>query len=310
MGGLRMGLGAMPLSLKGRPERPAALRVVRRAVELGVTFIDTADAYALDEADTGHNEVLVAEALRGMGAGFGGRDGSPRVRVATKGGMIRPGGRWERDGRPEALRAACEASLRRLDVERIDLYQFHAPDPEVPFLESVGALSRLLGEGKVAAVGLSNVTVAQARAARELVPVVSVQNRLAPWELGETDIPIVTWCRREGLTFLPYAPLGGSGKVEGVLADPALQAVAAQVGCAPAEVILATLLHLSPTVLPIPGASRVESLESSVRATGVALSAAELADARRACRSLPGAPSLPRRLAGRASRWLRRGGGG
>jgi len=284
--------------------------VVRRAVELGVTFVDTADAYAIDADDAGHNEVLVAEALRDIGAGFGGREGSPIVVVATKGGMIRPGGRWERDGRPEALRAACEASLRRLGVERIDLYQFHAPDPKVPFLESVGALSRLLEEGKVAAVGLSNVTVAQARAARELVPVVSVQNRLAPWDLGDTDIPIVEYCRREGLTFLPYAPLGGSGKVGGILADPGLNAVAKRVGFAPAELILATLLHLSPTVLPIPGASRVESLESSVRAAAVKLSASDLADARRACRSLPGAPSLPRRLAGKASRWLRGRGAG
>jgi len=300
-----MGLGAMPLSRKGRPERPAALRVVQRAVELGVTLVDTADAYAIDDTETGHNEVLVAEALRDMGAGFGGREGSPRVVVATKGGMVRPGGRWERDGRPEALRAACESSLGRLGAERIDLYQFHAPDPKVPFLESVGALSRLLEEGKVAAVGLSNVTVGQLRAARELVPVASVQNRLAPWELGDTDIPIVEYCRHEGLTFLPYAPLGGSGRVGRVLADPGLDAVAGKVGCAPAELVLATLLHLSPTVLPIPGASRVESLESSVRAAGVALSASELAAARRACRSLPGAPSLPRRLAGRAARWLR-----
>jgi aryl-alcohol dehydrogenase-like predicted oxidoreductase len=300
-----MGLGAMPLSLKGRPERPVALQVVRRAVELGVTLVDTADAYAIDDADAGHNEVLVAEALRDMGAGFGGRDGSPRVVVVTKGGMIRPGGRWERDGRPEALQAACESSLRRLGADRIDLYQFHAPDPDVPFLESVGALSRLLEEGKVAAVGLSNVTVAQIRAARELVPVVSVQNRLAPWELGDTDIPVVEYCRHEGLTFLPYAPLGGSGKVGSILANPGLRAVAKRVGCAPAELVLATLLHLSPTVLPIPGASRVASLESSVRAAGVTLGASDLAAALRACRSLPGAPSLPRRLAGRAARFLR-----
>ncbi|CAN5704219.1 aldo/keto reductase [soil metagenome] len=300
-----MGLGAMPLSLASRPERPAALQVVRRAVELGVTLVDTADAYALDAADAGHNEVLVAEALRDMGAAFGGREGSPRVVLATKGGMIRPEGRWERDGRPDALRAACEASLRRLDVERIDLYQFHAPDPKVPFLDSVGALARLLEEGKVAAVGLSNVTVAQVRSARELVPVVSVQNRLAPWELGDTDIPIVTYCSREGLTFLPYAPLGGSGKVAAVLADPGLNAVAERAGCMPAELVLATLLHLSPTVLPIPGASRVESLESSVRAARVVLDASELADVRRACRSLPGAPSLSRRLAGKARRLLR-----
>jgi aryl-alcohol dehydrogenase-like predicted oxidoreductase len=146
----RIGLGAMHLSLPGRPEREAAKAVVRRAVELGVTLIDTADAYCIDQAEAGHNEGLVAEALREMGAGFGGVGpaGSPRVVVATKGGMVRPGGRWERDGRPVHLRGACEASLRTLGVERIDLYQFHAPDRAVPFSDSVGAIARLVEEGR------------------------------------------------------------------------------------------------------------------------------------------------------------------
>jgi hypothetical protein len=187
----RIGLGAMRLSIQGRPAPDEAEAVVRRAVELGITLVDTADVYALDDGDAGHNERLVAGVLRRMGAGFGGEDGAPRVVVATKGGMTRPGGRWERNGRPEHLRSACEASLRALGVDRIDLYQFHTPDPAVPFAESVGALARLRDEGKVAAVGLSNVTLPQIREAAALVPISSVQNgdhlvkaRFGPQELG------------------------------------------------------------------------------------------------------------------------------
>jgi aryl-alcohol dehydrogenase-like predicted oxidoreductase len=280
------------------------MRVIQRAVELGVRLIDTADAYALDQDEVGHNELLVAEALRGMGADFGGGSGAHGVTVATKGGMRRPGGRWERDGRPVALRKACEASLRRLRVERIDLYQFHSPDPKVPFEESIGALADLLREGKVARVGLSNVTPAQVDVARTLVPVATVQNRLSPWDLGERDIPIVRYCEAHGLTFLAYAPLGGSGQLRTVLAHPPLVAVARAQGCTPAELVLATHLALSPAVIPIPGATRTESVESSVRAASLDLGAEGLAAARRALRSLPGAPSPVRRWAHRVVRML------
>jgi aryl-alcohol dehydrogenase-like predicted oxidoreductase len=293
----RIGLGAMHLSLPGRPEREAAKAVVRRAVELGVTFIDTADAYCIDQAEAGHNERLVAEALREMGAGFGGVGpaGSPRVVVATKGGMVRPGGRWERDGRPVHLRAACEASLRALGVERIDLYQLHAPDRAVPFSDSVGAIARLVEEGKVDAAGLSNVTVPQIREAQSLVAVASVQNALGPWDLAGRPSPVVVYCSERGITFLAYGPLGGSGRARVLGESPALQRLAQRTGHAPAELVLALLLDLAPNIVPIPGASRISSIESSVRAGTLELDPELAAEIRAACATLPGRHGFVRR---------------
>ena len=170
-----VGYGGMHLSLQERPPEQESLRVIRAALDAGVRLIDTADVYCLDDTDIGHNERLVAAAVRGW-------DGPvEEVLVATKGGLTRPGGRWERDGRPEHLRAACERSLRALEVDRIQLYQLHAPDPAVPFEESVGALAELRREGKVRWVGLSNVSVAQIDAAQAIVPIAAVQNRLNPY---------------------------------------------------------------------------------------------------------------------------------
>src|ERR687892_812021 len=186
-----VGYGGMHLSLEDRPPERQGLEVIRAALEAGVRLIDTADVYCLDDADIGHNERLVAEALRGWS---GDRDA---VLVATKGGLTRPGGRWERDGRPEHLRAACERSLRALGVERIGLYQLHAPDPAVPFEESVGALADLRGEGKVRWVGLSNVSVAQIRAAEAITPVASVQNRLNPYFREALESRVVQYCAEQ-----------------------------------------------------------------------------------------------------------------
>lgn len=291
----RVGLGAMPLSLAGRPDADQAHAVIRRAVELGITLVDTADVYALDDDDIGHNERLVAGVLKEMGAGFGGTPGDPQVVVATKGGMRRPGGRWVPDGRPEHLRAAAEATLRRLGVERLDLHQFHTPDPKVPFLESVGALADLRDRGLIAALGLSNVSPDQLEAARAVVPIASVQNRLSPWDLGSGPVPMVERCRKLGVLFLPYAPLGGSGKVAQVLSHPPLRQVAEGVGSTPARLILAWHLHRHPHVVPIPGASRIRSVESSAGAGAVRLEPAQLQALERAFRSLPGAPGLVRR---------------
>jgi aryl-alcohol dehydrogenase-like predicted oxidoreductase len=296
----RIGLGAMPLSLKGRPDREAAKAVVRRAVELGVTLIDTADAYCLDDSETGHNERLVAEALSELGVAFGGRGGgSPEVVVATKGGMVRPGGRWARSGHPDHLRAACEASLRALGAERIDLYQFHSPDPRVPFTDSVGSLARLRDEGKIAAIGLSNVTVSQIREAQALVRVDSVQNRLGPWDVSFRKPPVVEYCREQGITFLPYSPVGGGGRVGLVRESEPLRRIGREVGCSPEELVLAWILRLGPHVVPIPGASRPESIESSVRAEGLALDPRTARRVRRAFGKLPGAVG--------PVRWLVRG---
>jgi aryl-alcohol dehydrogenase-like predicted oxidoreductase len=301
----RIGLGAMHLSIEGRPDPAAARAVVRRAVELGVDLIDTADVYCLDHTEIGHNERLVAAALREAGAGFGGGGaaGAPAVVVATKGGLTRPYGRLRPDGRPEHLRAACEASLRALGVERIDLYQLHAPDPAVPFADSVGALARLREEGRVAAVGLSNVGVAQIRAAQAIVPVTSVQNQLGPWDVTIRRSPVVEFCRANGITFLPYAPLGGSRRARLILQSPRLAEIGRRTGHAPAELVLAWLLHAMPGIVPIPGASRVSTVESSVRAASIELDDATAAEIRRAFSHLPGRQGV---LAWAASGLLRR----
>lgn len=276
----RIGLGGMPLSTQGRPPRDQAKRVVHRAVELGVTLIDTADVYCLDEGEIGHNERLIREALDETGA----RD---RVLVATKGGMTRPEGRWERDGRPEHLRTACEQSLRALGVEQIELYQLHAPDPEVPFVDSVGAMARLREEGKVAAVGLSNVSLEQIREAEAIVTITSVQNRFNPWDRSSETEGVIDHCDRSGITFFPYSPVGGGRRVEILRDSEPLRAVADRYDATPEEVVLAWILGKSPTLAVIPGASRPASIESSVSAAGIRLDGETVAELERLFSRLP-----------------------
>ena len=277
----RMGLGGMPLSIQGRPERPQAKEVIRRAVELGVNFIDTADVYCLDDADLGHNERLIGEALDELGA----RDD---VLVATKGGLVRPEGRWERDGRPEHLRRACEHSLRMLGTDRIALYQLHAPDPRVPFADSVGEVARLYEEGKVVAVGLSNVSLMQIQAALAIVPVTSVQNRYNPWDRSSELEGIIRYCDQSSITFLPYSPVGGRRRVELLRQSEEMRAIGRRHGDAtPEELVLAWMLGVSPSLVPIPGAKRVESIESSVRAESLRLDDRTRRELEDAFRALP-----------------------
>lgn len=260
----RIGLGGMPLSIQGRPENPEDTRVVvKRAVRLGVDFIDTADVYCLHDGEIGHNERLIREALEEIGA--------HHVIVATKGGMTRPEGRWERNGHPRHLRQACERSLKALGVECIDLYQLHAPDPRVPFEDSVGEISRLHEEGKVGAVGISNVSLEQVRAAQEIVDVTSVQNRYNPWDRSSEEEGIIRHCQESRITFLPYSPVGGGRRVELLRESAELQAIAERHRATPVEMVIAWVLSKSSTLVPIPGASRTESIESSVRAEAVEL---------------------------------------
>jgi aryl-alcohol dehydrogenase-like predicted oxidoreductase len=259
----------MPMSLSGRPPEERSVRTIQAAVDAGVTLIDTADAYAVDESDAGHNERLIAKALRGR------RDG---VIVATKGGHTRPGGAWAVDGSPAHLRAACEASLRALETDRIDLYQYHRPDPNVPYEESIGAIKELQDEGKVRWIGISNASVDQIELAASIVDLVAVQNQLSleftsPLEKGE-----LAACEERGIAFLPWSPLGGiSSAGEAAGAHEAVRTAADAHGVSPQQVALAWLLSLSPVVIPIPGASRPESVEDSVRAAELELSADELA---------------------------------
>jgi aryl-alcohol dehydrogenase-like predicted oxidoreductase len=277
----RVGLGGMPLSIQGRPDRAQAKDVIRRAVELGVNFVDTADVYCLDDDDLGHNERLIAETLDELGA----RDD---VTVATKGGLARPEGRWENDGRPEHLRRACEHSLRMLGADRIDLYQLHAPDRRVPFGESVGEMARLYEEGKVAAVGLSNVSLMQVQAALALVPVTSVQNRYNPWDRSSELDGIIRFCDENSITFLPYSPVGGARRVQLLRDSEDLREIGARHGGAtPEELVLAWILGASPSLAAIPGASRPASIESSVRAASLRLDDRTRRELEEAFRALP-----------------------
>jgi len=260
----RIGLGAMPLSLSGRPDRSAGKEVVRRAVELGVTFIDTADSYCRDDTETHHNERLIREALDEV-------DGSESVVVATKGGFVRPRGHWVRKGDPNHLRRVCEGSLEALRADQIELYQFHVPDPSVPFERSVETMAELQREGKVRWVGLSNVSVDQIETAREFVNVTSVQNRFNPWDQDDDRSGLIEYCDRNAITYIPYSPVGGSYSVGRIRRSESLGAISAEIGCSSEELVLAWMLTRSPSLLPIPGASRLSSIESSVHALDVEL---------------------------------------
>jgi aryl-alcohol dehydrogenase-like predicted oxidoreductase len=265
-----IGLGAMPLSIDGRPDEAQAVRTVHAALDAGVTLLDTADAYCLDASDLGHGEALLARAVR---AWDGDRDA---VIVATKGGNTRGvDGSWGLDGRPEHLREACEASLRRLGADAVGLYQFHRPDPDVPFAESVGALRELVDAGKVRGAGLSNVSIEQIDTGREILgdALVAVQNELSP--RFRSSEPEVDHCAAHGIAFLPWSPFGGigaAGELGGVYAE-----VGRAHGVSPQQVCLAWLLAKAPVVIPIPGSSRPETIRDSAAATHLELSVDELA---------------------------------
>ena len=263
-----VGLGGMYLSIQGRPSEEDAVRTVHAALDAGVTLIDTADVYCLDHRDIGHNERLIARALR--------EKKSAGVVVATKGGLERPNGAWTRNARPTRLREACEKSLKALGVERIDVYQLHAPDPAVPFAESVGAMARLQTEGKIAHVALSNVSVEEIETARRIAPIVSVQNRWNPQDRTPERDGVLEHCTKNGIAFLPYSPFGGAGGAKALASVGRLAAEAKKRGMSPHRLVLTWMLAKSPVVIPIPGARRVESVVDSAGAAGVELSAADV----------------------------------
>jgi len=258
----RLGFGAMRLTgpgIWGPPKDPEECKRVLAALpELGVDFIDTADSYGPEVS-----EKLIAEALYPYPAG---------LVIATKGGLTRSGpGQWNRNGRPGHLRKACEGSLRRLRVERIDIYQLHAVDSAVPMEDSLGELIRLKAEGKIRHVGLSNVSVDQLQRARKVVPIVSVQNRYNIADRAAEDVLEV--CERDGLGFLPWRPVGAGDLSR---SGGALDGVARAHAVTPAQVVLAWLLLKSPVMLPIPGTSSVAHLEENVAAAALTLDDAEV----------------------------------
>jgi aryl-alcohol dehydrogenase-like predicted oxidoreductase len=268
-----IGLGAMPLSTKDdRPSPEDARAVVHAALDAGVTLIDTADAYARDEAEFGHNEELVAAAL----ASYGGS--TDAVLVATKGGHTRRGTDWELDGSPGYLRKACEGSLRRLGLDAIGLYQYHRPDPETPWEDSMGALRQLADDGLVRMVGISNADVAQIDVARSIVgpALVSVQNQFSPgWRFSADE---VEHCAAHGLAFLPWSPFGGVSAAGSLSSTaPAFAEVAEELGVSVYRVTLAWHLAQSDVVVPIPGASRPASIEDSAAAADLHLTPDQLA---------------------------------
>jgi aryl-alcohol dehydrogenase-like predicted oxidoreductase len=268
-----IGLGGMPRSIEGRPETERSVATIHAALEAGVTLIDTADAYHRDANDVGHNEELIASALRSYGSD------TSDVLVATKGGHLRPGdGSWTKNGRPEYLKEAAKASARRLGVDAIGLYQFHRPDPDVDYADSVGALAELLDEGVIQLAGISNASVAQIDLANELLGgrLVSVQNQFSPTfpsSRGELD-----HCAELGIAFLPWSPLGGIGRTASVgESHPAFLRLADERGVSLQQVILAWELALAPVVIPIPGSSRPASITDSAAAADLELSAADVA---------------------------------
>ncbi|HLI01111.1 MAG TPA: aldo/keto reductase [Acidimicrobiales bacterium] len=256
----RLGFGAMRITGEGiwqdPPDLDEAKAVLRRAVELGVNFIDTADSYGPEVS-----ERLIAEALHPY---------PDDLVIATKGGLTRPGpGVWNRDGRPEHLREACEGSLRRLRLEQIPLYQFHRVDPEVPLEESIGALVELKDQGKIRHIGVSNFDEHQLRQAQHLTPIVSIQNRYNVSD--RTSEGLVGLCETEGLAFLPWAPIQDHDTNE------AVTTIAANHGVSPHTLIIAWLLARSPAMLPIPGTGSVAHLEDNIAAAAVKLWPEEVA---------------------------------
>jgi len=257
----------MPLSIEGRPDEAQAMATIHASLDAGVTIIDTADAYALNTDEHGHGERIVAKAL----ATYAGP--SDEVLVATKGGHRRPGdGSWTVHGDPAYIKEACDASLRALGVEAIGLYQYHRPDPTVPYAESVGALAELLDAGKILMAGISNATVAQIDEAQAILGgrLVSVQNEFSPRfrsSRGE-----LAHCEKIGVAFIPWSPLGGIGRaghIEGTY--PAFNDVAQEVGATPQQVTLAWMLAQGSRVIPIPGSSRPATAVASAEAADIVL---------------------------------------
>ncbi|GAB3882111.1 aldo/keto reductase [Terrabacter terrigena] len=262
-----IGLGGMPMSIEGRPERSRSIATIHAALDAGITLIDTADAYHLGADDVGHNESLIAAALATYGGDTSG------VLVATKGGHLRPGGgSWTLNGSPEHLRMACEASLARLGVEAIGLYQFHRPDPDVPYEDSIGAIRDLLDEGKIRMAGISNADPDQIRAAQEILGgrLASVQNQFSPaFRSSEVELRL---CDELGIAFLPWSPLGGIRNAAdlGVTYRP-FGEIAEELDVTPQQVTLAWMLAKSPVVIPIPGSSRPETIRASAAAADLTL---------------------------------------
>lgn len=265
----RIGFGAMPLAIQGRPSVEHAADLIRRALDAGISWFDTADSYCLDETDVGYGERLLAETLRAAG--------SPKVLVMTKGGYTRLRGEWQLNAAPERLEAACEASLKALGVSEIFLYQLHGPDPNVPLPESVGALAELQRAGKIRHIGISNVDLGHLHEAQREAEIRLVQNRFNLFDPWSLDNGVIDYCRARKIPFVAHSPIGGHKGHVRALESASVLSVAKRRGFSPQQVCLAWVLG-QPGVFPIPGATRRESLDANLRVSDEALSAEDMAE--------------------------------
>lgn len=266
-----IGLGGMPMSLSSRPQEAQSIQVIHRALDLGVTLIDTADSYCKDESDKHHNERLIAKAVTEY------QGDRAKITIATKGGLMRPNGDWTRNGNPEHLRETIHSSFEALGGEKpIDIWQYHAPDPNYLIEESLKPVKEAVESGLIRFVGVSNFSVEQIKRARDVVEIVSVQNQYNPWHRQPEQDGVLEYCQRENLTFLPWSPLGGSRRVSRLEEIGAIASLAKAKGVSVYAIVLAWVRAKSPCIVPIPGASKVASIEDSVKSVEVKLSKEEV----------------------------------
>lgn len=265
-----IGLGAMPLSISGRPDEAQACAVIEAFITGGGDFIDTANVYSLNDDDIGHNERLIHQTLSQLGI-------SDRVMVATKGGLRRPGGAWVVDGNPGWLRLSCERSLQALKTDCIGLYQLHAVDPTIDFRHSLDTLIQLQEEGKIRYIGLSNVSPTQVEQALSLTLIASVQNRCNLFDKRDFHNGLIDFCQARQITYIPYSPVGGQHGHIRLAQEPLLLQLATHYEATPYRIALAWLLHKGRHILPIPGARQIASIRDSLLATNLTLRPEDIA---------------------------------
>lgn len=266
-----IGLGGMPMSVYERPTESQSINVIHRALDLGITFIDTADSYCKDESDKHHNERLIHKALQTY------TGDTSNVIVATKGGLMRPNQSWTRNGNPEHLRETIRVSFETFGGDKpIDIWQYHSPDPDYTIEASLTPAKEAQEAGMINKIGVSNFSVEQINQARDVVDIVSVQNQYSPWQRQPEIDGVLEYCENEGLTFLPWSPFGGRRRHQGLADIKAIANLAEEKNVSVYCIVLAWLRSKSPCILPIPGASKTSSIEDSVKAIDIKLSPAEV----------------------------------
>ncbi len=260
-----VGLGAMPLSLEGHPNEAQALEVLNTFVNGGGNFIDTANVYCVDDSDVGHNEQLIAKALKQY-------KNANDIFVGSKGGLRRPKGKWTVDASPAWLRQSCEKSLQDLNSDSIFLYQLHTPDPDIPLTDSIGELSKLQEEGKVQHIGLSNVNVEHIESALSITQIMSVQNRCNLFERTSFKNGVIQFCENNNITFIAHSPVGGHYQHSQRGDNFLLKKLAKKYAASTYQIMIAWLLYKSRSIFPIPGASKTSSIKDSIQAVNVKLS--------------------------------------